>query len=181
MNSLKNKSNLSYGVNDNPFITTKIILRLKHIFAAFGGIIVVSLVISSLLGFDSTMSTAVILIGLTLLPVSMDWASGGDGASDYGSLTNISIAIFVMLLTLLLNRYGKGMLSSTSILIGMVVRYLICIPLVMVDFSAMFSSKLIAIPKICKYGVTFDLKSLIAFLPAYFAQSWNEDISIYIN
>ena len=43
-------------------------------------------------------SNAVILIGLTLLPVSMDWASGGDGASDYGSLTNISIAMFVNLL-----------------------------------------------------------------------------------
>ena len=222
MNSVnKKRSNLSYGVNDNPTIGTKILLGLQHIFAAFGGIIVVPLVISSALGFDNKASTAVIsasilaagiatiiqakgigtvgskvacimgtdftfvspaisvgsilglpgiigatilgavfeiilsyfikplmklfppivtgtvvcLIGLTLLPVSMDWAAGGTGASDYGSLTNISIAIFVMIVTLLLNRYGKGMVSSASILIGMVVGYLVCIPLGMVDFS----------------------------------------------
>ena len=251
---MNSKSNLSYGVNDNPSITTKIVLGLQHIFAAFGGIIVVPLVISSSLGFDSVMSTAVIsasilsagvatiiqaggigrvgsrvacimgtdftfvspaisvgsvlglpaiigatilgalfevilsyfikplmklfppivtgtvvcLIGLTLLPVSIDWASGGNGASDYGSLTNISIAMFVMILTLLLNRYGKGMLSSASILIGMAFGYLICIPLGMVDFSEISNSKLIDIPQIFEYGVTFDLKSLIAFLPAYF-------------
>ena len=251
---MNSKSNLSYGVNDNPSITTKIVLGLQHIFAAFGGIIVVPLVISSSLGFDSVMSTAVIsasilsagvatiiqaggigrvgsrvacimgtdftfvspaisvgsvlglpaiigatilgalfeiilsyfikplmklfppivtgtvvcLIGLTLLPVSIDWASGGNGASDYGSLTNISIAMFVMILTLLLNRYGKGMLSSASILIGMAFGYLICIPLGMVDFSEISNAKLIDIPQIFEYGVTFDLKSLIAFLPAYF-------------
>ncbi len=248
------KSNLSYGVNDNPTIGTKILLGLQHIFAAFGGIIVVPLVISSALGFDNKASTAVIsasilaagiatiiqakgigkvgskvacimgtdftfvspaisvgsilglpgiigatilgavfeiilsyfikpliklfppivtgtvvcLIGLTLLPVSMDWAAGGTGASDYGSLTNISIAIFVMIVTLLLNRYGKGMVSSASILIGMVVGYLVCIPLGMVDFSQILQANLMAIPKIFEYGVTFDLKSLIAFLPAYF-------------
>ena len=248
------RSNLSYGVNDNPTIGTKILLGLQHIFAAFGGIIVVPLVISSALGFDNKASTAVIsasilaagiatiiqakgigkvgskvacimgtdftfvspaisvgsilglpgiigatilgavfeiilsyfikplmklfppivtgtvvcLIGLTLLPVSMDWAAGGTGASDYGSLTNISIAIFVMIVTLLLNRYGKGMVSSASILIGMVVGYLVCIPLGMVDFSQISQANLMAIPKIFEYGVTFDLKSLIAFLPAYF-------------
>ena len=255
MNSVnKKRSNLSYGVNDNPTIGTKILLGLQHIFAAFGGIIVVPLVISSALGFDNKASTAVIsasilaagiatiiqakgigtvgskvacimgtdftfvspaisvgsilglpgiigatilgavfeiilsyfikplmklfppivtgtvvcLIGLTLLPVSMDWAAGGTGASDYGSLTNISIAMFVMIVTLLLNRYGKGMVSSASILIGMVVGYLVCIPLGMVDFSQISQANLMAIPKIFEYGVTFDLKSLIAFLPAYF-------------
>ena len=252
--SMKNLSNLKYGVEDNPRLATKILLGFQHIFAAFGGIIVVPLVISSALGFDIATSTAVIsasilaagiatiiqakgmgrvgskvacimgtdftfvspsisvgsvlglpgiigatilgaffeiilsyfikplmklfppivtgtvvcLIGLTLLPVSMDWAAGGSGATDYGSLTNVSIAMLVMMITLLLNRYGKGMLSSASILIGMVVGYIICIPLGMVDFSSVAQASFISIPQIFQYGVTFDLKALIAFLPAYF-------------
>ena len=227
---------------------------MQHIFAAFGGIIVVPLVISSELGFSAAMSTAVIsasilsagiatiiqargigrvgskvacimgtdftfvspsisvgsvlglpgiigatilgaffeiilsyfikplmklfppivtgtvvcLIGLTLLPVSMDWAAGGSGATDYGSLINISVAMFVMIITLLLNRYGKGMLSSASILIGMISGYLICIPLEMVDLSSISQANFIAIPQIFQYGVAFNLKALIAFLPAYF-------------
>lgn len=252
--SMKNLNNLKYGVEDNPRLATKILLGFQHIFAAFGGIIVVPLVISSALGFDIATSTAVIsasilaagiatiiqakgmgrvgskvacimgtdftfvspsisvgsvlglpgiigatilgaffeiilsyfikplmklfppivtgtvvcLIGLTLLPVSMDWAAGGSGATDYGSLTNVSIAMLVMMITLLLNRYGKGMLSSASILIGMVVGYIICIPLGMVDFSSVAQASFISIPQIFQYGVTFDLKALIAFLPAYF-------------
>ena len=252
--SMKNLNNLKYGVEDNPRLATKILLGFQHIFAAFGGIIVVPLVISSALGFDVATSTAVIsasilaagiatiiqakgmgrvgskvacimgtdftfvspsisvgsvlglpgiigatilgaffeiilsyfikplmklfppivtgtvvcLIGLTLLPVSMDWAAGGSGATDYGSLTNVSIAMLVMMITLLLNRYGKGMLSSASILIGMVVGYIICIPFGMVDFSSVAQASFISIPQIFQYGVTFDLKALIAFLPAYF-------------
>ena len=252
--SIQHQKSLIYGVDDNPNLLMKILLGFQHIFAAFGGIIVVPLVISSSLGFNSVMSTAVIsasilaagiatiiqangvgkigsqvacimgtdftfvspaisvgsvlglpgiigatifgaffeiilsyfikplmklfppivtgtvvcLIGLTLLPVSMDWSAGGVGSDSYGSLLNISIAMFVMIVTLLLNRYGKGMLSSASILIGMIVGYLVCIPLGLVNFSAINDSSFVSIPKIFEYGVTFDLKALIAFIPAYF-------------
>jgi NCS2 family nucleobase:cation symporter-2 len=253
-NKTEKNYNLLYRIDEKPSIMVQLLLGFQNIFAAFGGIIAVPLVISSALGFDGLTATALLsasilvsgiatiiqskgvgpigarvpcvmgtdftfvapaiavggaaglpgiigatilgsfveiissyfikplmklfpslvtgtvvcLIGLTLLPVSMDWAAGGTGASDYGSLTNISIAIFVMIVTLLLNRYGKGMVSSASILIGMVVGYLVCIPLGMVDFSQISQANLMAIPKIFEYGVTFDLKSLIAFLPAYF-------------
>ena len=246
--------NLNYKVDDNPSITEKILFGIQHIFAAFGGIIVVPLVVSSALGFDAKTSTALIsasilaagiatiiqakgmgpvgakvacimgtdftfvspsitvgsvlglpgiigatilggifevilsyfirplmklfppivtgtvvcLIGLTLLPVSIDWAAGGSGAYNYGSLINISISMIVLFGTLLLNHYGKGMLSSASILIGMVVGYIVCIPLGLVDFTAVKEASWVSFPKIFEYGVTFDLKALIAFIPAYF-------------
>ena len=112
--------------------------------------------------------TVVCLIGLTLHPVSIDWAAGGSGAADYGSLRNLSIAMLVMIITLILNRYGKGMLSSASILIGMTIGYLICIPLGMVDFSAIKEASWFSMPKIFQYGVVFDWKAVLAFIPAYF-------------
>ena len=65
--------------------------------------------------------TVVCLIGLTLLPVAIDWAAGGSGAVNYGDLKNISIAGIVLIITLILNIYGKGMISSASILIGMII------------------------------------------------------------
>ena len=245
---------LMYGVNDKPKILMQILLGLQHIFAAFGGIIVVPIVISAALGFDAKTSTALIssailaagvatfiqsrgigpigarvacimgtdftfvapaiavggkfglsgifgatilgagiviilsffvkplmklfppivtgtvvsLIGLTLLPVSIDWAAGGVGSSNYGSLKNISIALFIMIVTLLLNHYGKGLVSSASILIGMVVGYIICIPLEMVDFSSVSQATWVSLPKIFGYGVTFNLQVLLPFIPAYF-------------
>lgn len=245
---------LVYGVDDKPSIGIQILLGFQNIFAAFGGIIAVPLVISGALGFDGATSTAVLaasilasgiatiiqsrgigkigarvpcimgtdftfvapsiavgsvaglpgilgatilgsfveiissyfikplmkifpaivtgtvvcLIGLTLLPVTMDWAAGGVGAADYGSLRNISIALVVLVVTLLLNRYGKGILSTASILIGMVVGYIICIPLGMVDFTLVNESSLFAFPKIFEYGIDFDIKYLLTFIPAYF-------------
>ena len=112
--------------------------------------------------------TVVCLIGLTLIPVSMDWAAGGSGAADYGSLINVSIAMSVMIITLLLNRYGKGILSTASILIGMLIGYIICIPLGKIDFSPIAQASFISVPQIFQYGVTINLEALIAFLPAYF-------------
>ncbi|MGL5087213.1 MAG: nucleobase:cation symporter-2 family protein, partial [Clostridium sp.] len=112
--------------------------------------------------------TVVCLIGLTLLPVSIDWAAGGVGSASYGSLTNITISMCVLIGTLLLNNYGKGMLSSASILVGMLVGYIVCIPLGLVDFTAVKEASWISMPKTFEYGVTFDLKALIAFIPAYF-------------
>ncbi|EPS46310.1 xanthine/uracil permease [Clostridium botulinum CFSAN002369] len=112
--------------------------------------------------------TVVSLIGLTLLPVSIDWAAGGAGSANYGSLKNISIALFIMIVTLLLNHYGKGLVSSASILIGMIVGYIICIPLEMVDFSSVSQASWVSLPKIFGYGITFNLQVLLPFIPAYF-------------
>ena len=246
--------NLMYGVNDNPSLAKKILFGIQHIFAAFGGIIVVPLVIASALGLDAKTTTTLIsatilasglatiiqakgvgkvgsrvacimgtdftfvspsisvgsvlglpgiigatilgafleiilsffikplmkffpplvtgtvvcLIGLTLLPVAIDWAAGGSGAADYGDLKNIGVAAFVLVVTLILNRSKKGIISSASILIGMVIGYIVCIPLGMVDFNEVKEASWISIPRIFEYGVTFDFKALIACLPAYF-------------
>lgn len=112
--------------------------------------------------------TVVSLIGLTLLPVSIDWAAGGAGSTNYGSLKNISVALIIMLVTLLLNHYGKGLVSSASILIGMVVGYIVCIPLGMVNFSSVSQASWVSFPKILGHGVTFNLQVLLPFIPAYF-------------
>ncbi|WP_244833832.1 nucleobase:cation symporter-2 family protein [Clostridium sp. BJN0001] len=252
-NNHQNEIGLIYGIDDTPSLYMQILLGIQHIFAAFGGIIVVPLVICSVLKFDAATSTAlmsttilaagvatfiqsrgigrigsrvacimgtdftfvspsiavgsvaglpgiigatilgsfieiilsffikplmklfpplvtgtvVCLIGLTLLPVSVDWAAGGSGASDYGSILNISIALGVMIFTLLLNHYAKGITSTASILIGMVVGYIICIPIGKVDFSTVFSASWFSYPKIFGYGVDFSLKNVVPFIPAY--------------
>lgn len=253
--NLKNTEvNLIYGVDDDLDLPKKVLFGLQHIFAAFGGIIVVPLVIATSLGFDSKVTTALIsasilgsglatiiqakgifkvgarvacimgtdftfvspaisvgsvlglpgiigatilgslfevilsffikplmkffpplvtgtvvaLIGLTLLPVSIDWAAGGAGSANYASLENLAVAMFVLIITLLLNNYGKGMISSASILIGIVVGYIVCIPLGLVDFTPVKEASWLSFPKILEFGVTFDAKAVMAFIPAYF-------------
>ena len=111
--------------------------------------------------------TVVALIGITLMPVSMDWAAGGVGAPDYGSLENILIAFVVMVFTLVLNHYGKGMWSTASVFIGMIFGYIVCIFLGKVDLTAVAEADWVAIPNFFRYGVTFDFSSILSFIPAY--------------
>ncbi|MBS4900513.1 MAG: purine permease [Clostridiales bacterium] len=111
--------------------------------------------------------TVVSLIGITLLPVSMDWAAGGTGAADYGSLRNIGIAFVIMILTLLLNHFGKGIIRSAAVFIGMAAGYVICIPMGMVNLQSIADAQWFALPNVFRYGFHFDPASTLAFVPAY--------------
>lgn len=111
--------------------------------------------------------TVVSLIGITLLPVSIDWAAGGVGAKDYGSIRNLSIALVIMLFTLFLNHFGKGILSTAAVFIGMIFGYIVCIPLGMVNLQAVVDAPWIEIPRFLRYGFHFDLASTLSFVPAY--------------
>ncbi len=111
--------------------------------------------------------TVVSLIGITLLPVSMDWAAGGSGAANYASLKNLAIALMVMLFTLFLNHFGRGIIKSAAVFIGMIFGYLICIPLGMVDLGEVISASWFSVPMVLRYGFHFDLASALAFVPAY--------------
>lgn len=115
--------------------------------------------------------TVVTLIGLTLLPVSMDWAAGGAGAADYGSLTNITVSLVVMTIIILLNRYAKGILSTASILIGIIIGYIISYPLGLLDFNAIREASWFSLPTIFKYGIDFNPVNVIPFIAAYLVTS----------
>ena len=75
--------NLMYGVNDNPSLAKKILFGIQHIFAAFGGIIVVPLVIAGALGFDAKTTTT--LISATILASGLATIIQAKGVGKVGS------------------------------------------------------------------------------------------------
>ena len=82
METVKNNDTeikLLYGVNDKPKILTQILLGIQHIFAAFGGIIVVPIVISGALGLDMTTSTALISASILTAGIATFIQSRGIG------------------------------------------------------------------------------------------------------
>lgn len=89
------------------------------------------------------------------------------GATDYGSLRNLLVAFVIMLFTLFLNHYGKGLMKTAAVFVGIVFGYIICLPLDMVDLSSVYEANWIALPGIFRYGIHFDLASSLAFVPAY--------------
>lgn len=97
-------------------------------------------------------------MGMSMMPVAFDWVAGGVGNPNYGDIKYLAVAIFVFVLVLLLNLYGKGMLSTAAVLIGIVVGYIVCIPMGLVDFSQVAEADWIQIPKLLPFGIDFDIK-----------------------
>jgi len=113
-------------------------------------------------------SIVVSLIGLTLLPVSVDWCAGGVGASDYGAFSNILLAFGVMLLILILHIFGGKYLESVSVFIGILAGYIIAILLGKVDFAPVKSASWFNLPEPFHFGWNFKISALLPFLIAYF-------------
>lgn len=107
------------------------------------------------------------LIGMTLLPVSIDWMAGGVGSDTYGSPLNLAIGLLVLVFTLFLNHFGKGLWKTGAVFIGLVFGYLIAIPFGLVDFTAVGQATWFEWPNLLRYGVKFDLASTLSFIPAY--------------
>ena len=70
--------------------------------------------------------TVVLSIGLSLIGVGVGSFGGGTAAKDYGCVESLLIGLVVMIIILALKHGAKGMASSSCILIGIIVGYVIC-------------------------------------------------------
>ena len=68
----------------------------------------------------------VLSIGLSLIGVGIGSFGGGNGAKDYGSLENLFVGLVVLVAILIFKHKGKGILSSASLLFGIIAGYIFC-------------------------------------------------------
>ena len=64
--------------------------------------------------------TVVLSIGLSLIGVGVASFGGGSSAKDYGSVENLLIGLFVLVVILAFKHGTKGMLSNSAVLIGII-------------------------------------------------------------
>lgn len=67
--------------------------------------------------------TVVLSIGLSLISVGINSFGGGNAAKDFGSMENLLLAIFVLIMILFFKHGTKGFTSSSSILLGIICGY----------------------------------------------------------
>ena len=69
--------------------------------------------------------SVVMAIGLSLISVGINYFCGGNGVADYGSLYNLALGALVLVVILVFKHHFnlKSMLSSASVLIGIIVGY----------------------------------------------------------
>lgn len=92
-------------------------------------------------------ASVVTAIGFSLLGVGATSFGGGDAAApDFGSWSNLGLGAISLITCLLFQAFAKGIYKQLSVLAGLVVGYIVAIPLGMVDFSAFADMKLFALP-----------------------------------
>ncbi len=97
----------------------------------------------------------VLMIGLALVKVGIEYAAGGvplKGKPAYGSLENWSVALVVIVATLLLKFFARGMLSVAAVLLGMIVGYLYALVLGQVNFAPVGNAAWFTAPEPFRFG-----------------------------
>ena len=124
--------------------------------------------------------TVVMAIGLSLISVGINSFGGGSGAGDFGSLPNLFVGAVVLIVIVVLKHFTKGVTSSSSILIGVIVGYILCAVMGMflpttytnaegavqtaswvLNWDKVADAGWFSLPKLMPVKIVFDLKAII--------------------
>lgn len=140
----------------------------------FGAVIAgsfVEMAISRVLRFTRKIITPLVsgivvtLIGLSLIKVGITACGGGFAAMEAGNFGNmqaLGLATLVLVSILIFNRSSNRYLRMSSIVIGLVIGYAAAFVLGIIDFNSVKDYGGLNVPIPFKYGVTFDMSSIIA-------------------
>jgi uracil permease len=86
------------------------------------------------------------VIGISLAGVAITSAAGFDATTGQANSNAWIAALVTLFATILFSVYLKGVLGQLPILFGIIVGYVVSIPLGLVDFSKIWSGQIISIP-----------------------------------
>ncbi|MEP0962789.1 MAG: nucleobase:cation symporter-2 family protein [Roseobacter sp.] len=108
----------------------------------------------------------VTMIGLALVKVGVQYAAGGVpaiGKPEYGSLINWTMAGMVILVTLGLKFFTRGMLSISAVLIGLIAGYVFAFLIGEVNLGNVGRAAPFALPNPMHFGIEFSVAAIIGF------------------
>ena len=108
----------------------------------------------------------VTMIGLALVKVGVQYAAGGVpaiGKPEYGSLLNWTMAGTVIVVTLGLKFFARGMLSVSAVLVGLLAGYALAFMLGEVSFANVGRAASFALPNPLHFGLEFSVAAIVGF------------------
>lgn len=159
------------------FVGAIITIGQRHGLAGVFGACLVASVVEIALGFSVgrlrrvfpplVTSIVVMLIGLTLIPIGVDYAAGGVGAADYGAPVNLVVAALVFLVTLVLNQVTRGFLSYASMLFGVIAGFVAAALLGRVDVSGVAAAGWLSLPRPLAFGLELEWSAILLIAVIY--------------
>ena len=80
-----------------------------------------------------------------------------------------AIAAFTFVLAMVLDNFAKGFLQSLSILISIIVGFVLCIALGMVDFTSVLEAQALSFPTPVKFGMKFQVGPILTICAVHIA------------
>ena len=110
--------------------------------------------------------TVITIIGVTLIPVAILSAGGGNPtAPDFESLRNLAFAGGTLVLILMIYRFFRGFMSSIAVLLGLVVGTAVAAAFGLVDFSGVAKAGLFGLTTPFRFGLpTFAPAAIISMV-----------------
>lgn len=139
----------------------------------FGGCLVASVVemiVSRILPYTRKVITPLVagivvtLIGLCLIKAGINSCGGGQAAIDdgtFGSIRNLGLAVLVLVTIIFFNRSANRFLRMGSIVLGLLVGCVAAYCLGMIHFSDISATSALNIPVPLKYGLRFDVGTIV--------------------
>ena len=106
----------------------------------------------------------VLMIGLSLIKVGIQYAAGGvpaKGTENFGTLLNWSIALVVILVTLGVKFFARGIWSVAAVLIGLIAGYLVALALGQVNFGNIGRASWFMAPEPFRWGFELTAAAVI--------------------
>ncbi|NUC71881.1 purine permease [Haloterrigena sp. SYSU A558-1] len=158
--------------------------------AVFGAILVTGFVVEGLIGWQFkrikpffpplVTGLVVVIIGLYLVPVAMDYVAGGsaaEAAGTFGGLQHLGLAALVLAIAVGLNMFTRGVTRLLSVLVAIVVGYAAAIALTfatgleIVDFGPVGEAAWIALPSPTRFGFEFEPIAIATFAVLFLVSS----------
>ncbi|QKI82347.1 nucleobase:cation symporter-2 family protein [Kroppenstedtia eburnea] len=146
--------------------------KIHSITGVLGAVIVSGVVVTILAQFFGKIvkyfpplvtGSVVLIIGTSLMPVAMNNAAGGAGASDFGHAHNLLLAVFTLICFLILNHYLRGFMKTIAVLISMVIGSFVGAFMGLVDVGVMAKASWFTMVTPFYFGMpTFQLSSILA-------------------
>jgi len=159
------------------FLSVSILIAQKYGLPGLFGAALVGAIVEITLGFTIKYirkfltpiitGTIVLAIGFSLLDVGVDYLAGGLNTELYGDKINLLVGFITLFAAVLFTVFGKGMIKTSAILLGLVVGIIVAIPFGMIAFDNVVQADWVMFPIPLKYGLEFHWDAILLFGTIY--------------
>ncbi len=154
------------------FVTVACTVAATQGYGALIGAVIVGGVLEGVLGLFAqywrriitpiVAAVVVTAIGFSLLGVGAASFGGGTDAPDFGSPVNLALGTISLVACLVFQGLAKGSTKQLSVLFGLVVGYVVAIPLGKVDFSGFAGMQLVSLPALMPVMPEFNPSAILS-------------------